>query len=155
MSDRAFRAYLPKKPKSGDEILLRAKLKNDATRFSVNFCLSRPEGISECQTPPYIAYHFRTDFFDDGESVTIHNWKNAGIWQVQTDDTNVWITDRSALFLLIFRFHEECIKVFAEDTQHTPDYEFEHQFPMDAIRMIELWDDFEYVEELTFKYNNS
>lgn len=155
MSDRAFRAYLPTKPKSGDEILLRAKLKDDAARFSVNFCLSRPEGISECHSPPHIAYHFRTDFFDNEESVTIHNWKNGGFWQAEIEEPNNWISDRSAVFCLIFRFHEEYIKVFAEDTQHTPDYEFEHQYPMEAIKMIELWDDFEYVEELTFKYNRS
>lgn len=44
--------------------------------------------------------------------------------------------------------------MFAEDVQHTPDYEFVHQFPFEDITTIELWDDIEFVDEISFKYKN-
>lgn len=153
MSNRPLLAYLPLKPNYGDEVLLRAKLKSNAKRFSVNFCLPRPDHITDEQTPPFIAYHFRTDFYEDGNASVVHNWKNC-TWQDSVEDQNYWMYDLNEKFTLIFRFHEECIKVFAEDTQHTPDYEFEHKFPMESIKIIELWDDLEYVEEIAFKYNH-
>lgn len=151
---RPFTAQLPRTPEYGDEILIRGKLKSDARNFSVNFCLPRPPQVPEHQTPPHIAYHFRTIFHDDGSSAVIHNWKNA-VWQAETLEENYWMMDRNEKFTLIFRFHEEVFKVFAEDTQHTPDYEFGHQLPVEAITLIELWDDIEYVEEIAFKYSNA
>ncbi|XP_058448239.1 galectin-6-like [Malaya genurostris] len=154
MSNRPFTAQLPRKPEFGDEILIRGKLKSDARVVSVNFCLPRPAQLPDDQTPPHIAYHFKTIFHDDGSSAVIHNWKNC-VWQDETVEENYWMLDRNEKFTLIFRFHEEVFKVFAEDTQHTPDYEFVHQLPMENILQIEIWDDIEYIEEIAFKYKRT
>lgn len=116
-------------------------------------CLPRPPTVCADETPPYVAYHFKTIFRDDGSSVVIHNWKNH-FWQTESREENYWMYDRTKRFTLIFRFHNEAIKVFAEDVQHTPDYEFVHQFPFEDITTIELWDDIEFVDEISFKYKN-
>ncbi|XP_055543429.1 galectin-4-like [Wyeomyia smithii] len=153
MSVRPFVAQLPRSPQHDDEILIRGKLKSDARAFSINFCLPRPDQVPAKQTPPHIAYHFKTIFHDDGSSAVIHNWKNL-VWQAEDVYENYWMLDRNEKFTLIIRFHEEVFKVFAEDTQHTPEYEFAHQLPFSMIQSIELWDDIEYVEEIAFKYKN-
>ncbi|XP_055608536.1 32 kDa beta-galactoside-binding lectin lec-3-like [Uranotaenia lowii] len=151
--NRPFRAQLPRKPAAGDEIVIRGKLKHNARWFSVNFCLPRPPHVPDDQTPPFIAYHFKTIFHDDGSSAVIHNYKNE-VWQAESVEQNYWMMDRNEKFTLIFRFHDEVFKVFAEDTQHTPDYEFTHQIPFDMVEQIELWDDIEFVEEIAFRYQH-
>ncbi|XP_058454657.1 uncharacterized protein LOC131432426 [Malaya genurostris] len=179
MSERPFTVQFPKSPEIGDEIIVRGKLKPDAKVFSVNFILPLPpsmlrslsepdsvpasnQNIHTCcsnghstssQAPPYIAYHFKTVFLDDGTSVVVQNWKNI-VWQQEMRSPNLWLKDRNRPFGIIFRFHHDTIKVFAEHTHHAPEYEFEYQVPLESIRIVELWDDVEFVEEVTFRFRN-
>lgn len=147
-----FKAQFPRNPKNGDEILIRGRLREDTRQFSVNFCLPRPAGFSEQKSPPYIAYHFKTMYDEDGGSQVVLNWKNVN-WQKEEILENIWHTDRGKDFTVIFRLHEDKIKVFVDCIDHLPDYEFLLQLPLDEIRTIELWDDVE-VEEISFRYDN-
>ncbi|XP_055609567.1 uncharacterized protein LOC129756666 isoform X1 [Uranotaenia lowii] len=153
MNDRIphFTVPLPRTPQRNDEVVIRAKLKGNAKWFVVNFCLPRPEQMSRNQRPPYIAYHFGTIFNDDGSSEVVQKWKNCE-WKTATVLQNVWLHDRNRKFGLIFRFDDEVFKVFADNSQHSPEYEFGHQFPYQEIETVELLGDFEYVEEIAFRY---
>ncbi|XP_053690753.1 uncharacterized protein LOC128739300 [Sabethes cyaneus] len=178
--ERPFTVQFPKKPEIGDEIIVKGKLKPNARVFSVNFILPLPppmvrsssvpdsfvknssHGSGVCcnngldtanPSPPYIAYHFKTVFKDDGSSVVVQNWKNL-VWQQEVLGPNLWLKDRNRPFGLIFRFHHDTIRVFAEHTHHTPEYEFEYQVPLESIRTVQLWDDVEFVEEVTFRFRN-
>ncbi|XP_055638281.1 uncharacterized protein LOC129776582 [Toxorhynchites rutilus septentrionalis] len=179
MGERPFTALFPKEPQIGDEVIIKGRLKPDARLFSINFVLPFPAQVHNgctCESvtseedvdhqctcthhpakargsSPYIAYHFKTVFHDDGSSYVAQNWKNI-VWQPEERSANFWLDDRNDRFTLIFRFHYETIKVFVEDTHHTPDYEFEYQMPIDRIRTVELWNDVELVEELTFRFAN-
>ncbi|XP_058819334.1 galectin-12-like [Topomyia yanbarensis] len=179
MSERPFTVHFPKRPEIGDEIIVRGKLKSDAKVFSVNFILPLPPPMlrsfaepdsalassqnsqtchsnghsTTAQSPPYIAYHFKTVFHDDGSSIVVQNWKNI-VWQQEIRSPNLWLKDRKRPFGIIFRFHPDTIKVFAEHAHHAPEYEFEYQVPLESIRTLELWDDVEFVEEVTFRFRN-
>ncbi|XP_058129668.1 galectin-6-like [Anopheles coustani] len=152
MSSILFTAKFPRPPKNGDEILIRGKLRENARKFSVNFCLPRPAGVSDQQSPTYIAYHFKTIYDDDGTSTVVQNWKNV-IWDKEDIGDNIWHTDRSKVFTVIFRLHEDKIKVFADRIDHLPDYQFPLRLSLDGISTIELWDDVD-VEEISFRYDN-
>ncbi|XP_055544849.1 uncharacterized protein LOC129729948 [Wyeomyia smithii] len=179
MNERPFTVQFPKKPEIGDEIIVKGKLKPNAKVFSVNFilplspplrkstsvldsfvtsssssstCCSNGVG-TENQSSPYIAYHFKTIFKEDGSSVVVQNWKNL-VWQQEVIGPNLWLKDRNRPFGLIFRFHHDTIRVFAEHTHHAPEYEFEYQVPLESIRTVQLWDDVEFVEEVTFRFRN-
>ncbi|XP_055609679.1 uncharacterized protein LOC129756716 [Uranotaenia lowii] len=120
-------------------------------------CCGRPSGTHNHQksSPPYIAYHFKTVFEgdEDDEGVVVQNWKNV-VWQQEHRSPNTWLRDRRQRFSLIFRFHQDTIRVFVDHAHHGPDYEFEYQVPLDRIRYIELWDDVEFVEEVTFRFKS-
>nr|XP_049463206.1 uncharacterized protein LOC120953078 isoform X3 [Anopheles coluzzii] len=119
--------------------------------FSVNFCLPRPAQVAEHQTPPYIALHFKTIYDErDDTSRVVLNWKNLQ-WQQEEVLDNYWHVDRSQTFRVVFRLHEDCIKVFVNSVDHPPDYQFPVQLPLDQIESIELWDDVEHVEEISFR----
>uniref|UniRef100_A0A1Q3FPN1 Galectin n=1 Tax=Culex tarsalis TaxID=7177 RepID=A0A1Q3FPN1_CULTA len=119
-------------------------------------CCGRLLGVSK-NSPPYIAYHFKTIFSgeddDEGESVVAQNWKNV-VWQREVREPNRWLRDRTRPFTLIFRFHHDTIRVFVDHTHQAPEYEYEYQVPLERIRLVELWDDVEFVEEVTFRFKN-
>ncbi|KFB43669.1 AGAP001197-PA-like protein [Anopheles sinensis] len=92
-------------------------------------------------------------YHEDGRSQVVLNWKNVN-WQNEEILENIWHTDRSKVFTVIFRLHEDKIKVFVDCIDHLPDYEFLLQLPLDQIRTIELWDDV-VVEEISFRYDNN
>ncbi|XP_052901876.1 uncharacterized protein LOC128309508 [Anopheles moucheti] len=152
-SDRPFTAKFPQTPENGDEVLIRGKLCDDARNFSVNFCLPRPPHFMPHQTPAYIAYHFKTIYDENGESRVVQNWKNVQ-WQQEQVSDNHWHEDRSETFRMIFRLHEDTIKMFRDSVDHPPDYEFAVQLPLNQIESIELWDGVESVEEISFRYDN-
>ncbi|XP_050071378.1 uncharacterized protein LOC126559289 [Anopheles maculipalpis] len=154
MTKRPFTAKFPKTPENGDEVLIRGKLHNDARSFSVNFCLPRPPHQTEHDTPSFILYHFKT-IYDDASNASrvVQNWKNLH-WQQEEVFENRWHVDRSKTFRVIFRLHEDCIKMFVNSVDHPPDYEFSVQLPLDQVESIELWDDVENVEEISFRYDN-
>nr|XP_019559192.2 LOW QUALITY PROTEIN: galectin-12 [Aedes albopictus] len=176
MNDRPFQAQIPRKPAVGDEVIVKGMLKPDARVFSVNLILPQPPPIqkslsapsespvkssSKCcasvQTShswPYIAYHFKVVFNDDGSSIVVQNWKNV-VWQNEKRTLSHNFEDRTKPFTLIFRFHHDTIRVFVDHTHHTPDYEFEYQLPLERIRTVEVWDDVLYVEEVTFRFKNA
>uniref|UniRef100_A0A182TAD0 Galectin n=1 Tax=Anopheles maculatus TaxID=74869 RepID=A0A182TAD0_9DIPT len=105
-------------------------------------------------TPSYILYHFKTIYDDENDaSRVVLNWKNLQ-WQQEQVYDNHWHVDRSKTFRVIFRLHEDCIKMFVNSVDHPPDYEFSVQLPLDQIESIELWDDVENVEEISFRYDN-
>uniref|UniRef100_A0A182PJ52 Galectin n=1 Tax=Anopheles epiroticus TaxID=199890 RepID=A0A182PJ52_9DIPT len=153
MSNRPFTAKFPRSPENGDEVLIRGKLCDDAKSFSVNFCLPRPPHVPNHQTPPYIVCHFKTIYDEDKASRVVLNWKNVQ-WQEEEVLDNYWHVDRSKTFCVIFRLHEDCIKVFADRVDHQPDYQCPVQLPLDQIESVELWDDVESVEEISFRYDN-
>ncbi|XP_049277082.1 uncharacterized protein LOC125760722 isoform X2 [Anopheles funestus] len=153
MSNRPFTAKFPKNPENGDEVYIRGKLLDDAKSFSVNFCLPRPPQVMQHQTPSYIAYHFKTIYDGNDESRVVQNWKNVH-WQQEQVYANHWHMDRSKTFRMIFRLHEDSIKMFLNSVDHPPEYEFMVQLPLDQIESIELWDDVEAVEEISFRYDN-
>lgn len=183
-SERPFSAQFPKKPQIGDEVIVKARLKPNAKVFSINFIMPTPPpvhkslsapasaaessatsvaGLGCCgrllapkSSPPYIAYHFKTLFIEDGDdadSVVVQNWKNV-VWQAELREPNRWLRDRKRPFTLIFRFHHDTIRVFVDHTHQAPEYEFEYQVPLERIRLVELWDDVEFVEEVTFRFKN-
>ncbi|XP_062554543.1 uncharacterized protein LOC134219721 [Armigeres subalbatus] len=175
MNERPFRAQIPRIPEVGDEVIVKGMLKPDARVFSVNFILPQPPPVQKsesvpsesavnisqkCCTPPvtsvswpYIAYHFKVLFNDDGSRIVVQNWKNV-VWQDERRTLSRNFKDRTKLFSLIFRFHHDTIRVFVDHTHHTPDYEFEYQLPLERIRTVEIWDDVYYVEEVTFRFKN-
>uniref|UniRef100_A0A182JQT5 Galectin n=1 Tax=Anopheles christyi TaxID=43041 RepID=A0A182JQT5_9DIPT len=153
MSNRPFTAKFPTCPENGDEVLIRGKLHDNAKSFSVNFCLSRPSQVAENQSPPYIAYHFKTIYDENDDSRVVLNWKNVQ-WQEEEVLDNYWHVDRSKTFRVIFRLHEDSIKMFADSVDHPPDYQFPVQLPLDQIESIELWGELESVEEISFRYDN-
>lgn len=53
-----------------------------SSRFSINFTLEC------CQNPLNIAYHFKTNFF---ENTVTHNFKAVGNWNDEIVDENTWI----------------------------------------------------------------
>uniref|UniRef100_A0A182TFE0 Galectin n=1 Tax=Anopheles melas TaxID=34690 RepID=A0A182TFE0_9DIPT len=145
MSNRPFTAKFPRYPENGDEVFIRGKLKDDA---------KRPAQVAEHQTPPYIALHFKTIYDEKNDtSRVVLNWKNLQ-WQQEEVLDNYWHVDRSQTFRVVFRLHEDCIKVFVNSVDHPPDYQFPVQLPLDQIESIELWDDVEHVEEISFRYDN-
>lgn len=109
--------------------------------------------MSEYDTPPIIAYHFKTIYDEGGDSHVVLNWKNV-YWQQEEKLENNWHTDPSEPFTVIFSLHEEKIKVFVDRIDHPPDYEFPLPLPLNNIFTIELWDDIEDVEEISFRYDN-
>uniref|UniRef100_A0A182NQU7 Galectin n=1 Tax=Anopheles dirus TaxID=7168 RepID=A0A182NQU7_9DIPT len=153
MSKRPFTARFPRFPENGDEVFIRGKLQDDARSFSVNFCLPRPPQTMQHESPPYIAYHFKTIYDEGGNSRVVHNWKNVR-WQEEQVGDNHWHIDRSKTFRVIFRLHEDSIKMFVDCVDHPPDYQFQLQLPLDQIDSLELWDDVETVEEISFRYDN-
>lgn len=178
MIERPFRAQIPKKPDIGDEVIVKGKLKPDASVFSVNFILPQPPPVQKSlsapassesngqtthkccgqptnpnQTWPYIAYHFKVILNDDGSCIVVQNWKNV-VWQDERRSLSHSFQDRTRPFTLIFRFHHDTIRVFVDHTHHAPDFEFEYQLPLERIRTVEVWDDVEYVEEVTFRFRN-
>uniref|UniRef100_A0A182Q1K9 Galectin n=1 Tax=Anopheles farauti TaxID=69004 RepID=A0A182Q1K9_9DIPT len=154
MSKRPFTARFPTFPANGDEVIIRAKLKDDARKFSVNFCLPPPEMLQDGAPKPYIAYHFKTMYDANGASCVVHNWKNVQ-WQEELVVDNNWHVDRSKTFRVVFRLHEDSIKVFVGCVDHPPDYEFPLQMPLDQIDTLELWDDVERVDEISFRVLNN
>lgn len=138
-------------------------------RFSVNFILPQLPPAYEIngqtehkccgqvatsnQSWPYIAYHFKVIFNDDGSRIVAQNWKNI-VWQEEERTPSDLFQDRTRPFTLIFRFDRDTIRVFVDDTDCTSDYVFEYQLPLERIRTVEVWDDVEYVEEVTFRFGN-
>uniref|UniRef100_A0A182IKY0 Galectin n=1 Tax=Anopheles atroparvus TaxID=41427 RepID=A0A182IKY0_ANOAO len=153
MSLRPFKAQFPTNPKEGDEVLIRGTLKEHARCFSVNFCLPRPTEVPPHVSPPYIAYHFKTIYEDQGDGKVIQNFKNLEWHAKEKVSDNIWHTNRNEAFTVIFRLHEEKIKVFGNDIQHNPDYEYELTMPLEEIDTIELWDDVKEVKEIRFCYD--
>ncbi|XP_050100862.1 uncharacterized protein LOC126581330 isoform X1 [Anopheles aquasalis] len=149
-----FVAYFPRKPEEFDEVVIRGKLTDNAQNASFNFCLRPPAGWPEDQTSPYIAYHLKISFTPEGESKVTQNWKNVE-WQQEQVSKNWLVGDRSKPFTAVFRLLDNQVKVFADNVQHSPDYEMDMQLPIEEIHSVELWNDFEYVEELTFRFNNA
>ncbi|XP_058825633.1 galectin-4-like [Topomyia yanbarensis] len=144
-----FSLQLPKEPAVGDEIVLKGVLKEDARRFSVNLCLARTEGNHPQAEPDRIAYHLGWKFCEDGCEV-MQCSKNS-LWSDMQVCSDVWFNERK--ISVIFRFHADTVKVFIDHTQQPPEYEYEHQFPIEEIQSFELWDDFERVEEITLRFS--
>lgn len=120
-------------------------------RFSINLCLDRPDSCDPNAVPEWIAYHFGLDFSEGGDSCKVAQCsKNVGWIEpliVEDDAFNGRTVN------IIVRLDEDSIKVFHEDTQHAPDYEFGHQFPIEQICIIELRDGIDRVEEIRLKYS--
>lgn len=102
--NRPFSVLLPKAPDYGDAIILRGKLKPNATkwdclfiqcnrncaflsvrivlhRFSFNLC------VDVCPCPEVVAFHFKTML--DSNTV-VHNHKDI-TWQQETVSANTWV----------------------------------------------------------------
>lgn len=152
LGDCGFSLRLPKAPRYGDEIAIKGVLRNDAERFSINLCLDRSDDCEPNAEPEWIAYHFGVDFSEGGDICKVTqcsknvNWIDPLI--VEDDAFN------GRTLNIIVRLDEESIKVFHEDTQHAPDYEYSHQFPIEKIRIIELRDGIDRVEEIRLKYSD-
>ncbi|XP_058448238.1 uncharacterized protein LOC131428353 [Malaya genurostris] len=145
-----FSLQLPKEPAVGDEIVLKGVLKDDAKRCSVNLCLARTEGNHPQAEPERIAYHLGWRFYENGCEV-LQCSKNS-IWSDTQFGSDDWISGRN--ISIIIRFHTDTVKVFIDHTQQPPEYEYEHQFPIEEVHSFELWDDFDRVDEVTLKYSN-
>lgn len=152
LGDCGFSFRLPKAPSHGDEIAIKGVLRNDTKRFSINLCLDRPEGCDPDSEPEYIAYHLGLDFSD-----------GSGVCRVTQSSRNVdWIEPlicideafNARTVNVVLRLDEESIKVFHEDTQHAPDYEYNYQLPIGQIRTIELRDGDVQVEEIRLKFSH-
>ncbi|XP_053680077.1 uncharacterized protein LOC128731007 [Anopheles nili] len=139
----------PKKPKNGDEVHIRGKLEDNAKTFSVDFCL--PRNPQDEESPSYVAYRFQTIYPEGPDSQVIQTWKNIE-WRDNHMDENYWHTERTDKFSVVFRLYSESIKVFADRADHPPEYEFDLHLPLDQIEVIELRDDFENIEEISFRY---
>jgi len=145
MTQKPFIALFPKAPAFNDEVVVKGKIKDDASIFSVNFCLDC------CPKPSYVAYHFKTIF--DSNSV-VHNFK-SGTWQDEIVEENTWIDGPGQTFVLTFLFTDTDITVYTEDDGRCFQYAFTHKFDISDIKSVQLWDDFEYVDEIIFRYKNN
>lgn len=115
--------------------------------FSVNFCLDC------CPSPMFVAYHFKTDF--ESNSV-VHNYKTGhGMWQDELVEENMWTSGPGSPFVLTFTFTNSDITVYTDDENRCFQYAFTHKFEIDQIKSVQLWDDVEYVEEITFRFKNN
>lgn len=57
-------------------------------------------------------------------------------------------------FILTFHFSPREIVVY-EDECKNYQYSFSHKFDMGDIRAVQVWDDVEYIDEITFRYKNT
>lgn len=125
-----------------DEIILKGKIKDDAKVFSVNFLPNYPWTV---------IYHFETNFVTND---VIHNYKTENQWNNEIVETNTWIQGPSHEFHLTFVFHYDEILVYTGDEDRGYQYRFIHQFDIGDIYSVEVWDDVDYVSEITFRYKN-
>ncbi|XP_055701397.1 uncharacterized protein LOC129800784 [Phlebotomus papatasi] len=147
MTERPFCAVLPQQLKFNDEIVLKGKIKDNASVFSVNFCLE------SSPTPSYIAYHFKTLFRVDREVGVIHNHKNNS-WGEEIVESNTWIDGPGEEFILTFLFTNRDITVYTDDDNRCFQYKYDHQLDIGDIRTVQIWDDLEYIREVIFRYKH-
>lgn len=55
-------------------------------------------------------------------------------------------------FVLTFHFTDNEIIVYTEDEGRTYQYQFGHKFNINEIESVQVWDDIEYIQEITFRY---
>ncbi|XP_055610620.1 uncharacterized protein LOC129757425 [Uranotaenia lowii] len=154
LTSQQFVMHLPRPPVSGDEISLKVKLKDDFERFSVNLCQERTEGNHHQAEADRIVYHFgllSERLTGTDSCAVLQNHKNSRWSDLGSVSSDEGFCSFPFLYL-IFRFQIEGIKVFVDDTQHSPDYEHDTEFPIETIRTVELWDDLDRIEEITLRY---
>lgn len=150
MENCVYTLRLPKDPKCGDEITIKAHLLKDAFRFSVNLCLEQLNGTNPDTALNKIAYHLGLHFDEGQDCAVVQGRFNTG-WEFKPAESGEIFNDRTVDIVL--RLEEEMIKVFYKDTQHTPDLEYELPFPIKCIRLIKLCGDIDHLEEICLKFN--
>ncbi|XP_052867686.1 uncharacterized protein LOC128273700 [Anopheles cruzii] len=149
-----FVAHFPQEPDDWDEVSLRCKLQDNARQFSVNFCVKAPDAwqASKIDAMP-IMYQFKIVFPDKptGKSEVVQNWWHLN-WMKEKKVDNTKLMDRTKPFTLVFRMFEAKMKVFVGAINHPPDYEYDLTLPLRDVRTVEVWEDFQHVEELSFRY---
>uniref|UniRef100_A0A0K8TTR1 Galectin n=1 Tax=Tabanus bromius TaxID=304241 RepID=A0A0K8TTR1_TABBR len=142
MCDRPLIAPLPKHLSYGDEIILKGKVRDDATEISFNFVLD------SCPQPSMIAYHFKTKF---KENVVVHNTKQC-TWLEEKPEENTWIDKPGEEFILTFYFDDSEILIYTGDDMRDLQYRYDHVLAYDEIKSVQVWGDVEYITEVTFRY---
>ncbi|XP_058060355.1 uncharacterized protein LOC131211035 [Anopheles bellator] len=149
-----FVAHFPQEPDDWDEVILRCKLQDNARQFSVNFCIKAPDGWEESKIDEKpIMYQFKMLFPEEptGKSEVVQNWWYMN-WKREEMVENTKLTDRTQPITLVFRMFEAKMKVFVGAIDHPPDYEYDLTLPLREVCTVEVLEDFQHVEELSFRY---
>lgn len=65
---------------------------------------------------------------------------------------NQWIPGPGHEFTLTFFFDDNDFLVYTNDDNRNYHYKFGYQFDIGDIHSIQVWDDVEYINEITFRY---
>ncbi|XP_049538451.1 uncharacterized protein LOC125952784 [Anopheles darlingi] len=168
---------MPRKPKKRNEVQIvdvvwKFKLKNDAKKASFNFCTSEENK----RTPYQLELSFSQDEGVDARSKVTQNRQLAdGSMVYGKKENNKLVMLRKHSYTMMFSLFEQApdengnkqkIKAYLVTTPsqycekgkvyQTPNCEKDVEVELDQIKSVELRDDFEYLEEFTFRvYNDS
>ncbi|XP_062556164.1 uncharacterized protein LOC134221009 isoform X1 [Armigeres subalbatus] len=118
--------------------------------FSINLCLDPPNPCEIDAEPGWIAYHFGIDFTDEGGNCRVTQRSRNVCWDEPSVCDDEFLNGRT--IHIIFRLDEEKIKVYHEDTQQAPNYEYSPTLPIHLIRTVELRGDIDQVDAIELKY---
>ncbi|XP_055375354.1 galectin-7 isoform X2 [Condylostylus longicornis] len=149
MSERPLFAILPKSLKSGDEVIIKGHLNEDARQFSVNFTLD------SCSPPQDVLIHFKVDFTSNE---IIFNSKEDGSWNEEEVKIENEFFDENEPFMVLFHFDNRQVLVYAlTDFESDISRNFVEQFDLsqyiDNIQTVQVWGDVSKIDELTFRYS--
>ncbi|XP_062560572.1 uncharacterized protein LOC134224937 [Armigeres subalbatus] len=129
------------------EIAINAVLRDNEKRFFINLCLDHPELGAESRL---MAYHFGIEFADEGRQYKVIE---SGACSNGERSVHYAEVSNDGIVNIVFRLDEDNIKVYYEDTQHSPDYECHLPPTIDGTRIVEIRGDINHVEEFQLKYN--
>ncbi|XP_062556165.1 uncharacterized protein LOC134221009 isoform X2 [Armigeres subalbatus] len=150
LGDCSYSFRFPKEPAYGKEITIKAVLRESVQRFSINLCLDPPNPCEIDAEPGWIAYHFGIDFTDEGGNCRVTQRSRNVCWDEPSVCDDEFLNGRT--IHIIFRLDEEKIKVYHEDTQQAPNYEYSPTLPIHLIRTVELRGDIDQVDAIELKY---
>ncbi|XP_059620485.1 galactose-binding lectin l-1-like [Phlebotomus argentipes] len=132
---------LPKKISTNDEIVIEGSTLATAKKFSVNFVINNDN----------IPLHMRTEFgTTSSQDRVVLNHKVGGIWQKEFTDIVSW-TRPSQRFQVSFLFNRESIIIYENDSFLAS---FTHKLDISQTQSIQIWDDLEQLDRLSFKYSS-
>lgn len=142
MSDNPFIAILPTPLKDGDEITIKAKIADDADKFSMSFALSPNPDEDR------IAYNFLTLF----DTQTVEHNTRDGCWEDAVIEENTWVREPGEEFVLTFHFYDDNhVAVYTGSEEREVQYHYRHGFQVNDIQAVHI-SNVHWVSEITFRY---